>query len=305
MKFFLFFVGIMFAIISCVSKSEVEKQIANIEKTYQDSIKSLKSSLQEAQSKIELLSYPADQRLSKAQNLLDEGELDNAEAEIKQLKSVFPNSPEASTSNAILSKIKDLKGARLKEEERIKALGFKALPEQTTIKINYNTVTYSSISVGNRFTFDSYGDTYFYRDADRGCKYVTANMSVTSSNHNPKLPQLALYIISGDKMKYEGVFTTEFARWRDYGAYLGNYHDSTNDFSKVSTVRFKLGLQVSNEKLAKSYAIVLKKKNVLEYHYERFDNPPISYSGFANYPSILMLDDFKNDYAIVKLYNLK
>ena len=130
-------------------------------------------------------------------------------------------------------------------------------------------------------------------------------MSVTSTSHAPNLPQLAIYVISGDKMILQGTFETRFARWRDYGAYLGNYHDSTNDFAKVSTVRFKLGLQVIDSQLAKPYAIVLMKRNVLVYHYDRFDNPPISYLGSANYPSTLSINDFKENYALIKRFNLK
>lgn len=225
--------------------------------------------------------------------------------EINQIKKLFPNSSEASSCSELLSKISEIKEAKRKEEERIKALGFKALAEQKTIKVGYNTVTFSSINVGNRFIFDAYDDRWFYRDADRGCKYVTMQMSVTSTSHNPNLPELALYSIFGEKMILEGTFDTQFARWRDYGAYLGNYHDSSNDFSKVSTVKFKLGLQVENEKLSKPYAIVLMKKNALYYHFERFSNPPISYIGSANYPSTLTLDNFKKSYVLVKLYNLK
>mgnify|MGYP007101860326 FL=1 len=301
--FVIIFLLLMMA--SCNSQSGNSAQITEIEKKYQDSLSAVRNELKEAKSQIELLRYPADQRLQKAKDLLDEGELDKAKNEIEQLKSIFPNSAEASSSNSLLTKIEELKEAKRKEEERIKALGFKALPEQTTVKVDYNTVTYSSISVGNRFVFDSYDDRWFYRDADRGSKYVTMQMSVTPTNHNPELPELALYTISGDKMILEGTFDTEFARWRDYGAYLGNYHDSSNDFSKVSTVKFKLGLQVSNEKLSKPYAIVLKKKNALSYHYDRFSNPPISYIGSADYPSSLTLDNFKNAYVLIKRYNLK
>lgn len=296
---------LFFMLVSCNGQPDNSAQIAEIEKKYQDSLSAVRNELKEAKSKIELLSYPADQRLQKAKGLLDAGELDNAKAEIENLKSIFPNSSEASSSNALLSKIEELKEAKRKEEERIKALGFKALPEQTTVKVDYNTVTYSSISVGNRFVFDAYDDRWFYRDADRGNKYVTMQMSVTSTSHSPALPELGLYTISGDRMILEGTFDTEFARWRDYGAYLGNYHDSSNDFAKVSTVKFKLGLQVSNEKLSQPYAIVLKKTNALSYHYDRFSNPPISYIGSAGYPSSLTLDDFKNGYVLIKRYNLK
>ena len=289
---------------SCDSKQETAAQIAIVEKQYQDSIALLKNALKEKQEQIDLLSYPADQRLQKAKEHIDKGELDKASSEITQLKKLFPNSQEASASSALVAKINELKEAKRKEEERIKALGFKAIAEQTSVKIDYNTVTLSGISVNSRFTFDSYGNEWYYRDADRGSKYVTMQMSVTSSNHDPKLPEFAVYSISGDKMKYEGSFDTRFARWKDYGAYLGNYHDSSNDFSKVSTVRFKLGLQVDNETLAKPYAIVLMKKNVLSSNYDRFDNPPISYIGSANYPSTLSIKDFNEKYVIIKRYNL-
>jgi len=290
---------------SCNSKAEMEAKIAEVEKHYQDSLSVLRKELKEANAQIEVLSYPADQRFQKAKSLIEAGDLDKAYTEINQLMQVFPNSVEASSSSTLLAKIKELKEAKRKEEERIKALGFKAIAEQSTVKISYNTVTLTGISVGNRFVFDAYDDRWFYRDADRGSKYVTMQMSVTSTDHDPNLPQVALYIISGDKMMLEDTFETRFARWRDYGAYLGNYHDSTNDFAKVSTVRFKLGLQVDNEQLAKPYAIVLMKKNVLSSHYERFDDPPISYRGSANYPSTLSLDDFKNNYVIIKRFNLK
>jgi len=129
-------------------------------------------------------------------------------------------------------------------------------------------------------------------------------MAVTSSSHDPNLPEIAVYSISGDKMNFVGTFDTEFARWSDYGSYLGNYHDSRNDFSKVSTVAFKLGVQINTSKLSKPYAIVIMKKNCLSYYYDRYRNPPISYVGTAGYPSTLSLSDFKNKYVIIKKYNL-
>ena len=290
---------------SCKNQTGNSAQIAEIEKKYQDSLSAVRNELKEAKSKIELLSYPADQRILKAKNLLEAGELDLAKAEINQLKAIFPNSPESSSSNALLTKIEELKEAKRKEEERIKALGFKAISEQTMVKIDYNTITFSNISIGKNYIHDSYDDRYFYNDADRGCKFISILMSIKSEDHDPNIPQLAVYTIHGDKMNYEGSFRTEFNRWEDYGTYLGNYHDSHNDFAKVNTVKFKLGLQVSDEKLNKPYAIVLMRKNVLSRGYERFRNPPVYYSGDANYPSTLSISDFSKKYVIVKRYNLK
>lgn len=295
----------LLTLVSCTKQTDNSGQIAEIEKKYQDSLSAVRSELKEAKLKIELLSYPADQRMQNVKNLLDAGELDKAQTEIEQLKSIFPNSPEASSSNALLTKIEELKEAKKKEEERIKALGFKAISEQTTVKIDYNTVTFSNFSIGKNYIHDSYDDRYFYNDADRGCKYISVLMSVKSESHDPNIPQLAVYTIHGDKMNFEGSFRTEFNRWEDYATYLGNYHDSHNDFAKVNIVKFKLGIEMSDEKLAKPYAIVLMKKNVLIRQNERFRNPPVYYSGDANYPSTLSISDFTDRFVIVKRYNLK
>lgn len=301
------FVVIFFLLMmaSCNNQTDNSAQIAEIEKRYQDSLSGVRNELKEAKYQIELLRYPADQRLQKAKDLLDAGELDKAKIEIEQLKSIFPNSTEASSSNTLLTKIEDLKEAKKKEEERIKALGFKAISEQTTVKIDYNTVTFSNISIGKNYIHDSYDDSYFYNDADRGCKYISVLMSVKSEDHDPNIPQLSVYTINGDEMNFEGSFRTEFYRWEDYATYLGNYHDSHNDFAKVNTVKFKLGLQVSDEKLAKPYAIVLMKKNALTRQYERFRNPSVYYSGDADYPSTLSLESFNSKYVLIKRFNLK
>ena len=273
-------------------------------KKYQDSLAILKKQLAEANGQIEILKFPADQRLEKIVELFNAQEYEKAQKEIQELKNVFPNAKENEEAAKYSEKITSAIAAKKAEEERIKAMGFKALPEQSTIIIDYNTVSFSGIKVGSQFTFDAYDDRWFYRDADRVYKYVSLQMSVTSTSHNPDLPQLAIYIISGDKMNLLSTFDTRFARWRDYGAYLGNYHDSSNDFSKVSTIRFKLGVQVADNWLTKPYAIVLMKKNVLSYHYDRFNNPPISYVGSAGYPSNLSLSDFSSNYVVVKKFNL-
>jgi len=294
-----------FSLHSCSNKKETEERIANLEKMYQDSLALVRNELNEAKKTIDLLKYPADQRLNKAKELVEAGELNKASDEIKKLKEVFPNSQEASSASDLLTRIAELKEAKRKEEERIKALGFKAIAEQATVKIDYNTVTFSNISIGKNYIHDSYDDRYFYNDADRGCKYISVLMSVKSESHDPNIPQLAVYTIHGDKMQLEDCFRTEFNRWEDYSTYLGNYHDSQNDFAKVNTVKFKLGLQMSDEKLAKPYAIVLMKKNTLIRGYERFRNPPVYYYGSADYPSTLSVNDFSNKYAIVKRYNLK
>ena len=263
--------------------------------------------IQALRDSVTMLSFPADQRLTKINSLVSSGEYTAAKREISRLIELFPESKEAKSAPAINERIDKLIAQKKAEEERIKALGFKALKAFTSFKIDYNKVELTSISVGNTFTFDSYGDRYFYRSADRGNKYITAAMKITSDSKDPKLPQLAVYKISGDSMTWEGNFKTEFARWDDYGSYLGNDHDFGNDFAKTSSVRFKIGKEVAEEIVKGPYALVMKKENALNRNYERFDNPPISYIGSVDYPYTLKLEDFTKEnsqYIVVKIANL-
>lgn len=256
---------------------------------------------------IKMLSYPADQRLNKINNLVAAGDYTQAKEEISRLNSLFPESKEAQSTSAIIERVDKLIAQKKAEEERIKALGFKALKASTTFTIDYNTVELTSISIGNTFTFDSYGDRYFYRTADRGNKYISAAMKITSESKDPKLPQLAVYSISGDTMSWEGSFDTEFARWKDYGTYLGNTHDFGNDFAKTSSVRFKIGEEVSEEVVKGPYALIMKKENGLKRNYDRYENPPVSYTGSISYPRSLTLEDFTKDgsqYVVVKIANI-
>ena len=256
---------------------------------------------------IALLKFPADQRLNKINSLIGSGDYEAAIKSIAELVSIFPESKEAKSAEALNSRIEDLIAKRIAEEQRIKALGFKALKPVSTVKVGYNKVAISSISIGNTMIFDSYSYEYHYFTADRGNKYISAAMNITSDVKDPQLPQLALYTIKGDTMSYKGVFLTRFAHWEDYGTYLGNYNDNRNDFSKTSTVKFKVGIEESEQVLKEAYAIVLKKENALSRQYERFNNPPVSYSGIVNYPSSLKLEDFTkedSEYVVIKIANL-
>lgn len=256
---------------------------------------------------ISMLSYPANQRIIKINNLVSDGKYNEARSEMDLLAALFPESKEAQLIPSISSKIDDLVQKKKAEEERSKALGFKGLKPSLTATIGYNDVSFSNLSISNTFVHDAYEGRYFYNTADRGNVFFTATMQVTSSSKDPNLPTLAVYSIKGDKMNREGTMRIEFARWEDYGCYLGNYHDNGNDFAKTATIRFKLGVELSEEIKKTPYAIVLKKSNVFSRHEDRFENPPISYNGSASYPYSLALDDFTKEnsqYMVVKIANL-
>lgn len=289
-----------FLVLGCTSnqdKTEVTNLTQEIEK--------LKSENEELRKTIDLLKYPASDRLKQIRELVASDSFAKAQEEINQLRTLFPQSSEVQECEAQENIIAE-KQAKIKaEEDRIKALGFKALKEVSTVEVFYNKITVGQFSTAKTFTFDSYGDRYFYRTADRGNKYISARITITSTDKDPKLPVFYAYSVSGDKLKCEGRFELEFARWEDYGTYLGNYNDNGNDFSKTSTIPFKIGIEVSDEIATSPLVIICRKQNCMGRHYDRFANPPVSYKvgDGCTYDTTLTLDDLKKGYAVVKILN--
>lgn len=256
-----------------------------------------------------VLQFPADQRLAKIKQLIAAESFEDAKKEIASLQSYFPNSQEAAECPSLIESINSKLAAIEAEKERVRALGFKVLKPQTKVSIGYNTVTFSGISTGNKFIHDVYptytGSEWRVHAADRGNKYITAAMDVTSTSKNPNIPTLAFYSIHGNRLSLEDTFRVNMARWSDYGTYLGNEPDLKNDFSKVSTVKFKLGCELPEDVFSKPYIVVLKKANTQVRNEDRMRNPPINYYGAAGYPQTLSIDDFNNgDYVAIKIANI-
>jgi len=288
-------------IVSCTMRPTQEQydQLAAQKEALQNEVAHLRDSLK-------LYSFPADQRLYQINKMVADGDYSGARKQIQSLQRVFPNSVEADKCPNILLDIEKKEAIAKAEQERIKALGFKAITPKSFFSIDYNTINVSNIALGQNYIIDRYDDKYHYFTADRGYKYITATMSVKSTDSNPNLPQPAIYKINGDRMERIALFAVRFYQWKDYGTYLGNYSDFNNDFSKVSKINFSIGVQISNEVLSGAYAIICKNSNELYREYERFDNPPISYVGTTNYPYNLSIESFNSDqYTLIKLYNLK
>lgn len=284
--------------VSCNNYSTEYQQAQKELSQARDSIKVLKKT-------IEALAYPADQRLANIQEQIKNGDFDKAETELSQLAALFPNSAEAKMKQSISAKIESGRQAKIEKEKKLKALGFKALKDNSTITVGDVKAIISNMSIGNTFTFDNYGREYRYLQADKNNKYVSAAMKITTDESNPKLPQCAIYIVDGDKLVYHTLMITRFARWDDYGSYLGNEADYNNDFSKVNSVNFKIGGQISTEESKQPFVVVMKKENVLERYHESLATPEYSYVGMADFKQSLSIEDFQDDglYVAVKRYN--
>lgn len=299
MKHFIFLQVLILTLSACDNKT------ADYNRSQQE-LTLARDSIIMLQKRIEELSYPADHRLDNITRLFKNRELDSATIEINELTSLFPQSEEAQKAIDIATEIEAIRKAKIEEEKRLKALGFKAIKENTNVSFGDIKVTFNSFKTAKTYTFDHYDTRYFYRQADKGHKYISAAMSITSDSTDPLLPQCAVYFVDGDKLTYSGItFNTHFARWDDYGAYLGNYADFNNDFSKVNTVKFKIGAQVSDNDLKRPSVIILKKEGALTRKHNTFSLPEISYSGSVNFPLELTLQDVGESgmYVIIKKYN--
>lgn len=291
-------------LVSCIEQNN------SVIKEKSDSIASLKKQVAILEQRINLLEFPASDRIKAIKDFVESEKYDEALSGIRELKEYFPKSAEIEEANNLIKQIEAKKQAIEEEKQRIRALGFKALTIVQKTKIGSNDISFSNCKVGLKFIHDVYptysGSSWFEHTADKGSKYISFNMDVTSTDKNPNIPTVAFYSIDGGSLIYRSTFWVLFARWDDYGSYLGNEPDLKNDFSKVNTVKFRVGIEIDDEYLNKPYMVVLKKENTQVRNYDKYRNPPVYYNGDAGYPGVLDIEDFnKGEYIPIKIENLK
>lgn len=225
--------------------------------------------------------------------------LQAAEQALEALTRKFPQSQE---TKAALQRVDALRAKLARQEEenrRLAALGFKALKVSSQVELGEVKVRIGTPRFNRQFVFDRYDSSYRYRDADRDHKYVLASLSATAAKgvSDPKLPGVALYWADGKVLRKVTDFDMEFARWEDYGTYLGNYHDSGNDFAKTATISFELGAQGSDADLARRpLYLVATKHGCQSQGADRFRNPPVYYYGScSDLAPTVQLDAFAED----------
>lgn len=278
------------------SKSEFDKVKSDLEECKKENEINMKI--------IAELKVTPQQRLEEAKKLFEDKDYSNAKLKYEELSRRYPNTEESKISEKSIKEIEILIEKERLEKEKIKTLGFKVLKEVSSVKVGEVLLNFRSISISKNFVFDRYDDTYHYREAERGSKYIVASVSISSESKYPKLPPVYAYKILDGELKYVETLDYEFARWDDYGSYLGNYSDFRNDFAHTKTIRFELGSQISEEEIKNNpIFIIVGNDNTFERNSERFKNPPISYSRSSyDYKNVLSIEDFKY-YTLIKIFN--
>ena len=212
------------------------------------------------------------------------------------LEKKFPESAEAKQAGGMVAQLKSDRDKREAETRRLAALGLKALKVSSTLIGNEATITLSGVSQTRRWISDAYDGQYHYRDAEKGASFIVARVKAASDNKDPGLPGVALYRSEGATLKRVAAFRYEFVRWKDFGSYLGNYSDYSNDFAHTNTIPMSIGADAEIANLARPLFIVATKEGCHKRNYERFHNPPVSYieASCSNLKEILEVSDFSN-----------
>ena len=267
-------------------KKEYIAQIAEIETKYQDTIKVLRQELSDANEKISILSYPADQRLVHIGELFNSGDYAGVKKETAELKRVFPNAKENDASNEYLKRIEAIEAAKKAEEERIKALGYKAFKDNPTVKFDNITYSFSGFTYGRTFTFEYVLDVdeYSYEVADKNCTYILASLAISTKENYASNPRVYACEIVDGKLKEIDDFRIEYASYNTYGASIGNYSETSHDFSKVSSVKYKMAAQIPQSYTSKPIVIIVRKT-----------------SGYMS--GEISIDEVRENYEVVKILN--
>lgn len=281
------------AIVTCLfssctqtNKTDVAAQINETERKYQDSIKVLKQELSEANAQIEILSYPADQRLTHIGELFNSEDYAGVKKEAAELKRVFPNAKENDGCNEYLKKIEAIEVAKKAEEERIKALGFKAFKDNPTVKFDNVTYSFSGFTYGRTFTFEYVLDVdeYSYEVADKNYTYILASLAISTKENYASNPHVYACEIVDGKLKEIDDFRIEYASYNSYGASIGNYSETSHDFSKVSSVKYKMAAQIPQSYTSKPIVIIVRKT-----------------SGYMS--GEISIDEVRENYEVIKILN--
>ena len=183
-------------------------------------------------------------------------------------------------------KIEAIEAAKKAEEERIKALGFKAFKDNPTVKFDNVTYSFSGFTYGRTFTFEYVLDVdeYSYEVADKNCTYILASLAISTKENYASNPRVYACEIVDGKLKEIDDFRIEYASYNTYGASIGNYSETSHDFSKVSSVKYKMAAQIPQSYTSKPIVIIVRKT-----------------SGYMS--GEISIDEVRENYEVIKILN--
>lgn len=235
---------------------------------------------------------------------LKAADAEKAKAALERLTDKHPLSAETAQAGKRVAALLARQRAAQEEAKRTAALGFKALRTSPYFNHGGTSMGLTATGVVSRWTFDWHGDGWRFLDAERGRKFVTARVTVSSKAKDPLLFGIGAYVADGGKLTHVGKARYRFVRWRNYGSFLGTQADFRNDFSHSSRIPFSIGVSVGLEELRRRPVyLVATREGCHRRLYEPFGQPPVQYveSDCPSLKPTLTVADFKDgSLAVIK-----
>ena len=229
---------------------------------------------------------------------------EKAKAALKRLVDRYPLSAEAALAGRQVDMLVARQRAAEEEAKRVAALGFKALRTSPYFSYGDTSMGLTATGVVRRWIFDWHGDGWKFLDAEKGRKFVTATVTVSSKSKDPLLFGIGAYVANGATLTHVGKVRYRVIRWRDYGSFLGTQADFRNDFAHSSRIPFSIGVSVADDELKrKPLYLVATREGCHRRLYERFGQPPIQYiPGNCNSlkPTLTVADFKDGTLAVIK-----
>lgn len=263
MKYLNFLLGIILAltVVSCGSEGNSTSGLQSKVDSLSNLVVTQQATISVMHDSIIVLQYPAEQRLTKIEQLIADESFADAKKEIAALQAYFPNSQEASQCKSLTESINSKIAAIEAEKERIKAQGFKVFKDNLSCSDNDENYNFSGFTFGRTFTFDNCNDVneYSYRTADKDNTYLLFSLRMSTKKKYASPPSIYIYEVSGDKLKRLTHCMEEYASWTSYGAKIGNYSDDSHDFSKVNSVNYKFAGEINQSEAKKPLFVIFSK----------------------------------------------
>ena len=263
-------------------------------------VKSLKLQLEE-------LNQTAFVMLQKVQALVQIEDLAQATALADKLEKRFGATTEVRTARSEISRLQGVLMQREALARQIEARGLYALPTSRSPKLGSFVIKVESVMIGNRWTFDSHGDSFMYRDSRRGEKFVILKtvLQNTDKSQDPDLPDIGVYRIDGKTMTRVSTVGYEFRRWTSYGTFIGLYHDFKNDFAHTASVSFTAAASIDDDAAKAPFAVVAAAEGCSERG-SKIGQPEVEYTRTSNCntKSTLSAEDFSSGaYQVLAFFN--
>src|SRR5699024_9979679 len=149
---------------------------------------------------------------------LEEEDYDLAILHFMNVKDDSVNTELSALASKKIDSIVTIRENLVKEkEERLKEI-FSNIKEETKIQESGLIFEFSNIKIGDSWIANRYDDSYRYHTAERGMKYLSSTLRITSDSKEPTLSAILLYKVQQGKLILVKNLRYQFFRWRDYGA---------------------------------------------------------------------------------------